>query len=75
MVNSIGYTQSHYQEKQYTEAGKLGSHWKLRDQSNIIRDDGNFVEANTWSPLLRNNDVERSLHNQRSHCKTDITSN
>ena len=33
MVNSIGYTQRHYQEKQDIKAEKLGSHWKLRDQN------------------------------------------
>ena len=43
---------------------------------NINRNDGNFVKANTWTPLLGNiNDLERALRNQRSHCKTDMTSN
>ena len=43
---------------------------------NINRDDGNFVKTNTWTPLLRNiNDLESALRNQRSHCKTDMTSN
>ena len=44
---------------------------------NINRNDGNnFVKINTWTPLLRNiNDLESALHNQRSHCKADVTSN
>ena len=29
MVNSIGYTQRHYQGKPDIKAEKLGSHWKL----------------------------------------------
>ena len=36
MVNSIGYTQRHYQEKQDIKAEKLGSHWKLRDQNATV---------------------------------------
>ena len=36
MVNSIGYTQRHYQEKQDIKAEKLGSLWKLRDQNTIV---------------------------------------
>ena len=82
MINSTGYTQRHYQEKQDTKAEKLGSHWKLRDRKcdssklNINRDDGNFVKTNTWTPLLRNiNDFESALRNQRSQCKADMTSN
>ena len=45
-------------------------------KSNINRDGGNFVKPNTWAILLRNiNDLERSLRNQRSRCKADMTSN
>ena len=33
MVNSIGYTQRHYQKKQDIKAEKLGSHWKLKDRN------------------------------------------
>ena len=33
MVNSIGYTQRHYQEKQDIRAEKLRRHWKLRDRN------------------------------------------
>ena len=33
MVNSISYTQKHYQEKQDIKAEKLGSHWKLIDRN------------------------------------------
>ena len=33
MVNSIGFTQIHYQGKPDTKAEKLGSHWKLVDQN------------------------------------------
>ena len=41
---------------------------------NINRDDGKFVETNTWAPLLRNiNDLESAFRNQRSHCKADMT--
>ena len=36
MVNSIGYTQRHYQEKQDIKAEKLGSHWKLKDQNATV---------------------------------------
>ena len=36
MVNSIGYTQRHHQEKQDTKIQKLGSHWKLRDQNAAV---------------------------------------
>ena len=32
MVNLIGYTQRHYQEKQDIKAEKLGSHWKSKDR-------------------------------------------
>ena len=81
MVNSTGYTQRHYQKKQDIKAETLGSHWKLKDQNassklNINRDDGNFVKANAWTPLLRNiNDLESAFRNQRSHCNADIASN
>ena len=33
MVNSTGYSQRHYKEKQYIKAEKIGSHWKLKDQN------------------------------------------
>ena len=36
MVNSIGYTQGHYQEKQDIKAEKLGSLWKLEDQNATV---------------------------------------
>ena len=36
MVNSIGYTQRHHQEKQDIKVQKLGSHWKLRDQNEAV---------------------------------------
>ena len=36
MVNSIGYTQRHYQEKQDIKTEKLGSHWKFEDQNAIV---------------------------------------
>ena len=36
----------------------------------------NFVKAITWTPLLRNiNDLKNALHNQKSHCKADMTPN
>ena len=74
MVNSIGYNQKHYREKQDLKAEKLGSLWKLSSKSNINRDDGNFVKTNTWTPLLRNiNNLESALRNKRSHCKADMT--
>ena len=31
MVNSVGYTQIHYQQKQDIKAGKSGFHLKIRD--------------------------------------------
>ena len=36
MVNSIGYTQRHYQEKQDIKVQKLGNHLKLRDQNATV---------------------------------------
>ena len=33
MINLIGYTQTHYQEKQDIKAETLGSHWKLKDRN------------------------------------------
>ena len=36
MVNSIGYTQRHYQEKQDIKTEKLESHWKLKDQNATV---------------------------------------
>ena len=36
MVNSIGCTQRHYQEKQDIKTEKLGSHWKFEDQNAIV---------------------------------------
>ena len=36
MVDSIGYTQKHFQEKQDIKAEKLGSHLKLKDQSATV---------------------------------------
>ena len=77
MVNSIGYTQGHYIEKQDIKAEKLGSHWKCdSSKSNTNRDGGNFVKTNTWTPWLRNiNDLESALRNERSQCKAVIISN
>ena len=36
MVNSIGYTQRHYQGKPAIKAEKLGSRWKLRNQNAAV---------------------------------------
>ena len=36
MVNSIGYTQRHCQEKQDIKAEKLRSHWELKDQNATV---------------------------------------
>ena len=36
MVNSIGNTQRHYQEKKDIKAEKFGAHWKLRDQNATV---------------------------------------
>ena len=36
MVNSVGYTQIHYQDKQDIKAKQLGTHWKLRDQNGTV---------------------------------------
>ena len=33
MVNSIGYTQRHYPEKQDIKAEKLGNHGNLKDRN------------------------------------------
>ena len=33
MINSIGYSQRHFQEKQDITAEKLVSHWKLKDRN------------------------------------------
>ena len=81
MVNSVGYTQRHYQGKPDIKAEIMESLEIIRSKCNssklnINRNDGNFVKTNTWTPLLRNiNDLESALRNQRSHCKADMTSN
>ena len=82
MGNSIGYTQRHHQEKQDIKVQKLGSHWKLRDQNEAVVNQIYIAMVATsskeiqWTSLLRNiNDLERSLRNQRSHCKADMTLN
>ena len=36
MVNSIGYIQRHYQEKQDIKAEKFGSHCKLRNRNATV---------------------------------------
>ena len=45
-------------------------------QSNVNRNDSNFVKTNTWAPLLRNiNDLESARRIEKSHCKVNMTSN
>ena len=36
MINSTGYTQKRYLEKQARETEKLRSHWKLKDQNKTV---------------------------------------
>ena len=66
--------EARYKNKTIRESLEIKrSKWNSR-KSNIIRDDGNFIKTNTWTPLLRNiNDLESALHHQRCHCKVDMT--
>ena len=60
MVNSIGYTQGYYQEKQDIKSRKIRESLKIKKSKyyssklNINRDDANLMKTNTWTPLLRN---------------------
>ena len=71
LSKEAGYKSSKIRESLEIKRSKCDS-----SKSNINCDDGNLVKTNTWTPLLRNiKDLECALHNERHHCKADMTSN
>ena len=76
ILKSKQASEARYKNRNIRESLKMKRSRCNSSKTSVNHNDGNFVQKNTWTPLLRHiNEFESALGNQRSHCKADMTSN